>query len=98
LNRSKYQKIGKELGGDLTLEFLKDLYHKQNGRCNYFNIPLRFAKKSDWKASLERINPKKGYFQDNVVLICWEFNMSKSACWSKDKWDYFVENNKYAVN
>ena len=29
-------------------------------------------------ASLDRIDPKKGYVDDNVIIICWEANRSKA--------------------
>lgn len=55
----------------------------------------------NWVASLERINPNKGYTKDNICLICVEFNTfdcsaaikysnSGSGNWSKDKFNYFI--------
>ena len=29
-------------------------------------------------ASLDRIDPKKGYTKDNVLIVCWEANRSKA--------------------
>jgi hypothetical protein len=29
-------------------------------------------------ASLDRIDPKKGYTKDNVIIVCWEANRSKA--------------------
>ena len=38
---------------------------------------------SDWRCSVERLDPKKGYMKDNTVLICAEFN--SSVQWTVDK-------------
>ena len=67
---------------DITLSNLENLWLKQNGRCYYSNIPMNYDKK-DWKLSLERLNPDKGYIKDNIVLCCQEFNGSSQ--WTKEK-------------
>lgn len=83
---------------DLTLDFLSDLLLQQKGRCAYSNIPLKFGN-GDWHISLERINSGKGYVQDNVCFICWEFNImtpcestsSNDIGWSASKFDLFMK-------
>ncbi|NBS68000.1 hypothetical protein EBT31_03675, partial [bacterium] len=70
----------------------------QEGKCYYSGIPMSFEKQSKWKASLERLDPLKGYVSGNVVFICWEFNTfdnrarivysnGGSCNWSKEKID-----------
>lgn len=91
---------------ELDFDFLVDLYHKQNGRCAYSNMPLKFRTGLDttyhWKASLERKDPFKGYTKDNVCLICHEFNTTDNALkfkikdkddssgWSAEKFQEFL--------
>jgi hypothetical protein len=67
---------------DISLSFLENIWHKQNGRCNYSNIEMNYNK-HEWKVSLERIDTSKGYTQDNVVLCCQEFNTRSQ--WSISK-------------
>jgi len=60
-----------------------------------------FSRKNNWVASLERIDPGKGYTKDNVCLICAEFNghdrsasvkysNGGSGAWSVEKFKYFL--------
>jgi hypothetical protein len=90
---------------DIDLEFLIDLYHKQKGLCAYSNIPMQFGPidETEYKISIERINPLHGYIKSNICLICIEFNVGdytavakgeiKGSCaWSKKKFDMFKEN------
>jgi hypothetical protein len=57
----------------LTLQDLIELYMKQQGLCKYSSLRLR-SSIGDWKMSLERIDPRKKYCIDNVVLIVQELN------------------------
>jgi len=93
----------------LTLDFLFDLLMKQNGRCAYSNIPLIMETSANWRASLERINPLRPYCQENVCLICQEFNTfctknesenTGDSQWSKEKFQVLLENliKKYNIN
>jgi hypothetical protein len=61
---------------DITFDFLVNLFNSQNGLCAYSGLPMHFGSYLDkhWTMSLERINVFKGYTQDNVCLICLEFN------------------------
>lgn len=86
----------------ITKENLFDKIIEQKGRCYYSGIPLVFKSNSEWKCSLERLDNKKGYTNENTVLICVEFNSSDltnltsnqvtgSCQWSKDKFEYLLE-------
>jgi hypothetical protein len=86
-NRTKKGRIeaGKH---EIEINYLKNLWIKQNGKCYYSNIPMNYNK-YEWKVSIERLNPKLGYIKDNVVLCCTEFN--GSCQWSLDKIDEMLE-------
>ena len=58
---------------DLSLSDLQALYDLQAGRCAYSGIPLKASGIGDWQVSVERLDNKRGYVRDNVVLICQEF-------------------------
>jgi len=88
----------------LTLENVLQKIIDQKGRCAYSGIPLAFTLNSSWRMSIERINNRRGYTIDNIVLICIEFNTgdnswqsedAEGSCqWSKAKVEYFLKNMK----
>lgn len=92
---------------DITFEILVELLRSQRGRCAYSNIKLNYghATRKDWVASLERIDPGKGYTKDNICLVCAEFNGTDcttnikysnggSGNWSKEKFSFFLSHLK----
>lgn len=83
-NAKKRETKGRVEAGEhnITLALLEELWEKQNGRCYYSNIEMNINK-NEWKVSLERIDPIKGYTQDNTVLCCQEFNTRTQ--WSFEK-------------
>ena len=67
----------------LTTEYIMKLYERQNGIGYYSAMRLEVRPLSDWQCSLERLDPKKDYVHDNIVLEALEFN---AACqWSSEK-------------
>jgi len=72
---------------DIDLPYLEEIWDKQDGKCYYSNIPMKFNK-NEWKVSLERLDPRKGYIKDNVVLCCLEFNTRSQ--WSSSKVDEMI--------
>ena len=73
---------------DLTMLFMLALWNKQNGKCYYSGLPLREPIYGDGRkldaASIDRIDPCKGYTKDNVVwstLIC---NIAKNTLSTKE--------------
>lgn len=72
---------------DLTLEYLKDLYAKQNGKCYYSGVQLTFASNDPNVLSVDRVDSDLGYVDGNVVLCAWIINGMKSDL-TKDK---FIE-------
>jgi len=72
-------------------------WETQKGRCFYSNVPMVTCTKSDFQASLERIDTSRGYVVNNVVLCCLEFN--DAIQWSKDKFvDMFTILNTQQYN
>lgn len=64
-------------GCDITLEYLKELWDKQEGKCPYTGWDLLIAPTSGYckmprlpnRASLDRIDSSKGYLQGNVEFV-----------------------------
>ena len=56
---------------------------EQGGRCFFSGVPLQYDQVHvDWVMSLERLDNRRGYVQENCVLIAAEFNttdLSKKA-------------------
>ena len=78
LNRIKLRK--KEF--NLTEEFLNNLWKTQEGKCAFSGITMdkqKFNKRTNpHTASIDRIDSKKGYTQDNVQFICYSLNLAKN--------------------
>lgn len=70
---------------DITLEFLKELWDKQNGLCPITGWLMKLPETTrgfettidPQKASLDRIEPHKPYMKDNVRFISFMANMCK---------------------
>jgi hypothetical protein len=73
---------------DLSREFLQDLYDSQEGRCWYSNIEMTMKTFSNWKCSVERLDPSGWYTRDNVKLIVSELNVP--AQWTKESLKDFI--------
>lgn len=84
-NSKRRTATGREEAGkfDLTYEDLVDILESQNHKCYYSNVSLVFHTKSNYQASIERLDTNKGYEKSNVVVCCLEFNDTKQ--WSKEK-------------
>jgi hypothetical protein len=72
----------------IILQDIHELWKTQNGLCYYSQIPMVLKRYSDWRCSLERMDPAKGYILTNVCLIVSEFQ--GVAQWSKEKYDEFL--------
>lgn len=66
---------------NLTLEYLKETWDFQNGRCVYTGIKLKDwshrGKNSFDTASLDRIDSNKGYIKGNIQFISKNINYMK---------------------
>lgn len=78
---AKNRATNKDIEFDLTLDYLKDLWNKQNGICaltgtNMTHTILEGKLKTN--ASIDKINPSLGYTKGNVQFVCNVANMMKS--------------------
>jgi hypothetical protein len=76
----------------LTHDQVYDKLLTQQGRCFYSDVPLKFAPKSDWLTSIERVDEMKPYTAENTVLVVHEFNTV--AQWTRDKFQLALESIK----
>lgn len=83
MHAAKARSIEKGMDFDLTSEIIAKMFETQGGRCYYLEVLM--VKSSDnyrdpFKASLDRVDPAKGYTQSNVVMCCAGANLAKNAC------------------
>ena len=75
---------GIELEINLSIEDLKEIYNKQNGRCFWFDIPINtdsvLEKGNLLSMSADRIDNNKGYTKDNIVICCRFANLGRQNC------------------
>src|SRR5690606_20536198 len=68
-----YRANSKGLELSITPEYLWDLFLNQNRKCAISGVELVFAdshkNKTDSTASPDRIDPSKGYIEDNVQWV-----------------------------
>lgn len=68
---------------NLDLEYLQEVWNKQNGKCSYSGVILQkplYRKKNDprYVASLDRIDSSKGYVKGNIQFVSASINYMKS--------------------
>lgn len=77
------QHSGKKREFTITIEYVWDLFEKQNGKCALTGLALEFAEDSSapnrkkQTASLDRINPLNGYIEGNVQWVHKDVNRMK---------------------
>jgi hypothetical protein len=74
------------LAGECQVDraFLDGLMKKQKGLCYYSKLPMFSGPDVvDWKCTIERLDDSIGYLPSNVVLCCFEFNVT--AKWTLAK-------------
>jgi hypothetical protein len=77
----------KKLSQDINLEYLLQLYEKQNGCCFYTGKQMSIIGNGSkdnldkdsyfYKISIDRVNSSKGYEKNNIVLCCVGINIMK---------------------
>jgi hypothetical protein len=83
----KYSARQRNIKFDLTIEYIWDLFIKQNRRCAISNIELVFSKTKrcfGTTASLDRIDSSKGYIERNVQWIHKDINYMKTDMLDKE--------------
>ena len=77
---------GKEV--DVDLQYLKELWESQKGRCAFSGQELELRTHSNKQkassASLDRINNDKGYIQGNVRFVSVIFNYARNTFSDQD--------------
>lgn len=72
----------------LTAEQLLHIYKLQKGLCYYSGVELQLSNPqehrgsiipNDFTCSIERVDSKKGYMYNNVILVTWLANRIKQA-------------------
>jgi len=88
-DKSRYQEI------NITLEYLFDLWKAQRGICPYSKHKMLLTPKMSEKrsspfcASLDRINPLKGYVKGNVQFVTQFVNLGKNRFSDKEIKSFF---------
>lgn len=94
--RNQKRSTGKSLDNNLSLEFLKELWEKQNGICPYTGIKMEFNLNGNRRpraASLDRIDSSEGYTQNNVEFVCEFINLGKNGFNKSDVQKFLQEIN-----
>lgn len=77
-------RVAKEFS--VTIDYLSELFDKQDGKCALSGLDLDFITKKE-TASLDRIDSSIGYIEGNLQWVHKDINMMKRAY---DQ-DYFIE-------
>lgn len=61
----------------ISVEYVKSIWQKQEGRCAYTKLPLTADANQLTTMSLDRIDSDVGYVEGNVQLVCISINRMK---------------------
>jgi hypothetical protein len=94
---------GRKQDYDLDLDYLMGIWKSQNGICPLSGYSLLLPLGTHgWgsddfpkRASLDRINPKKGYIKGNVRFISWTANIALSRVTDQELIDFCKDVAKY---
>jgi hypothetical protein len=86
---------------NLTVEYLKELWEKQNGICPYTGYRMELPEKTEGfyhsggptRASLDRIDSSQGYMIGNVEFVCLSVNLAKKSFSREQMLDFFGKTN-----
>lgn len=85
--RSKKQ----NLPFNITKEYLKELWDKQNGKCAISGLEMTFEQcngRVPTNVSIDQINHKNGYTIGNIQLVCMAVNQMKSDMLMEDLYKF----------
>jgi len=93
-SRIKTNAKNRNISFSVSIEYLYDLFKKQNGKCNYtgeqiclpINVRQLRGKENENVASLDRIDNDRGYEDGNVQWVCKRVNYMKHTMQD----DYFM--------
>jgi hypothetical protein len=82
----------RKLEHNIDVDFINELFQKQNGKCFWFGVDLIPSenKKNPQQPSLDRLDNKKGYTKDNVVLCCYAANIGRNET-DFNSWVLFIK-------
>ncbi len=83
---------------EITAEYLKEIWDKQNGVCPYTGLKMQlrdYSKPSSpANASVDRIDSTKGYIRDNIEFVCMSVNYAKNEFSKQEMLIFFKSINK----
>ncbi len=79
-SRNSAKRCGREF--DIDVDYILELYEKQNQKCYWFGIKLEPSTVSKYpaKPSIDRLDNNKGYVKGNVVISCMAANYGRNSC------------------
>lgn len=64
------------------------VYERQNGLCALTGVPIRFGRRSEGTASLDRVDSSRGYTKDNIQWVHkkvnqlkWDLGLDEFVAW-----------------
>jgi len=73
----------------ISLEFLLNLYDKQNGQCALSKLLMSNKIGDIYSISIDRINGGIGYVTSNTQLVCQFINLGKNKHTNDDVFEFF---------
>jgi len=63
-------------GGDISTEFLLNMWIEQDGKCALSGLQMVWGQGvvNAMNVSIDRVDQTRGYYTDNVRLVCWCVN------------------------
>jgi hypothetical protein len=61
----------------ISIQYIKDIWEKQEGQCAYTKLPLTSEAHQLNTVSLDRIDSSKDYVEGNIQLVCVPINRMK---------------------
>lgn len=90
-NKAKTNQHIKYREYNLTVEYLVDLWQKQNQRCALTGKQMTYKFRNLFSVSIDRIDSDVGYIEGNVQLVCQAANYAKNN-FTNEEFIYFWNN------